>query len=260
MIFSDLNYISEDSIRSKWDIILDQAHRAVKKYQPMSTSFLTPAEWIYADEILNKIPDLCWFLDGGYEEAERKILMMKHDDLNAVPSESLIEALSIRSTSKFHTLSHRDYLGAILSLGIKRDKIGDLIVSENEAVVFAFKEMAEYIRLHLDKIGNCSVKITNVSVEELSFERPDYKLIKGTVASLRIDSLIALAYTLSRKDAQLLIRQDRVKVNWKPVNKLNQELQCNETISVSGYGRAVLLEVGGKTRSDRMHVTIGRKC
>ncbi len=71
---------------------------------------------------LVKMPDLYWFLDGGYEEAERKILFMKHEDLSGIPTDPLIEALSIRSTSKFHSLSHRDYLGAILSLGLKREK------------------------------------------------------------------------------------------------------------------------------------------
>ncbi len=255
----NLNYIQDETIRNRWEMILDQAYRAVEKYQSMNTSFLTPAEWIYAEDILSGVPDLYWLLDGGYENSERKTITMKHNDLSEFPSEQIIDVLSIKSTSKFQTLTHRDYLGAILSLGIKREKIGDLLVMEGYAIVFTFAEMAEYISQNLSRIANCSVKVREMSEDEVNSVEPEYKIVKGTVASMRVDSLVALAYALSRKEAQALISQEKVRVNWKTVYKSNVELKENELISVSGYGRAVLLEVGGTTRSDRRHVTIGHR-
>lgn len=259
---SDINlkFIPDHLVRKNWETILDQAYRAVEKYQPINTSFLTPAEWIYAEDILNGVSDLSYSVYGGYDKAERKVITMKHCDLTEVSLKPSIHILSIEYASKFHTLTHRDYLGSILSLGIKREKIGDLLVKEKSAIVFVLDEMAKYIALHLTKIGNCPVKISEMSNEEVHFIEPVYTVVKGSVASLRVDSLISLTYKLSRKEAQTLINQEKVKINWKSIHKSMVELKENDTLSVAGYGRAVLLEVGGTTRSDRRHVKIGRRC
>lgn len=256
---NELNFITDDYIRNMWKKILDQAYRAVRQYQTTSTSFLTPAEWSYSSEILRLVPNLHWILDGGHEHTERKRLYMRHEDLAGVPQDSCIDILSIRSTSKFRSLTHRDYLGSILSLGLKREKLGDVIVSDHEAVVFVAREVSEFIRLHLNKIANCSVEISQIRPENVLIEEPEYKLVKGTVASLRADSVIALAYAISRANAQTMLKQDKVKINWKQNSKTNYEVKINDTISVSGKGRAVVLDIGKVTKSNRRHVLIGRK-
>ena len=181
---------------------------------------------------------------GGYEGAERQIIIFNNEN---TPT---ITPLAISFNEKFTTSpSHRDYLGAVLGLGLERTKIGDIRLGKNGAIMYVLEDVADFIAAALTQVGRVSVKVhTNIAkidIEEVITER------RITVPSMRLDAVVSGALNISRGKAAALIEADRVFVNWKETKK-TKEIAVGDKITVRGIGRVEVSEVAGSTKKERI--------
>lgn len=191
---------------------------------------------------------------GGFEESERKIFGVFPEWEEAEEDKFPISV--VKFTSGFSKkLTHRDYLGTVMSLGIDRSKIGDILIEEEFAYVFAYSDIAEYIRDNIRKIANVGVK-AELLEGGVYIPEKEYKTVDTVCASLRLDAVITGALNISRNASVQLIREGKVKLNYREENQSSKIVKEGDLISVRGYGRFFLEEAGNETRKGRLHITI----
>lgn len=168
-----------------------------------------------------------------------------------------ISVLKIRPLQKkfSEALSHRDYLGAVLNLGIERSKIGDILVQEDSAILFVHQSLEQFIQDELKRIRHTSVMAEPENFEKFSYT-PQIEEKKGTVSSLRLDSLLALAFSSSRTKLVPYIENGKVFVNGKLITSNGYQIKQDDIISVRGLGRFQYKEMLSQTKRGRYLVTI----
>lgn len=192
---------------------------------------------------------------GGYDEAERCIFSVFPDWEECVHDKFPIVILKfIKGYSK--ELSHRDYLGTILSLGIERGKVGDIVVTDKGAYAFVMEDIADYIADNITKIANCGVKTEKLSINDEIDIKKAFKIVNTIAASPRLDAILASAFNLSRREASLLINAGRVSINHKESLNTSMILKNGDLISARGFGRVILEELGSSTRSGKIHISL----
>ena len=195
---------------------------------------------------------------GGYELAERQIAVFR-PEAPVFYADYPVKCLKITPlNAKFaEDLNHRDNLGAVLNLGIDRACLGDILVEEDAAYLFCLERMADFIRDNLIRIRHTSVYVEQVEAENFHYE-PKYKEVSGTVASVRLDKLLALAFNASRSSLTGLIEGGKVFVNGKLVTSNGYEPKEGDLISVRGMGRFRFRETGGQSKKGREYVILWR--
>lgn len=195
---------------------------------------------------------------GGYEMSERQMVVFIPDALSYSWTYP-ISCVQIRPQSvKFsESLSHRDYLGAILNLGIDRGKIGDILVDENGAYVFCHEKIADFLVQELCRIRHTTVT-TAIITDPGMLPKPKLESIQGTVASVRLDSVIALAFNASRSSMLPYIEAGKVFVNGKMVVSNGYTLKEKDIISVRGKGKFQFEEVLNRTKKNRYSILLYR--
>ena len=195
---------------------------------------------------------------GGYELAERQIAVFR-PEAPVFYADYPVKCLKITPlNAKFaEDLNHRDYLGAVLNLGIDRACLGDILVEEDAAYLFCLERMADFIRDNLTRIRHTSVYVEQVEAENFHYE-PKYKEVSGTVASVRLDKLLALAFNASRSSLTGLIEGGKVFVNGKLVTSNGYEPKEGDLISVRGMGRFRFRGTGGQSKKGREYVILWR--
>ena len=196
---------------------------------------------------------------GGTENSERVLVRFGDPEEIAYEEPFPLRVLYVRpKQEKFaDRLTHRDFLGAILNLGIERDVIGDIIVKEHSAYVFALEEMADYICSGLERVRHTAVKCS-ISEEVPADCLPKLREENVTVASPRLDAIIAKLYHLSRGEAKKLFDSEKITVNGKLCKNPETVLKENSRVSVRGYGK---LEYRGEehtTKKGKTGITIWR--
>ena len=198
---------------------------------------------------------LRYMLWGGYADARRRMLAVYPDYCeDSIIGEFPFVCLTFDYREE-DRLSHRDFLGSFMGLQLKREVIGDIVVSEGTAQVFVTEVAARLISGSISKIGRVGVKISDDKPFILE-NAQKFQEISGTVASLRLDCVVGLAVRISREKAASLIRTDRVEVNHLPVSSVSHELRGGDILSIRGYGRFVLSEINGYTKKDRIHIIL----
>ena len=197
-------------------------------------------------------------LFGGYEHAERQIAAFLPDALS-YNYDFPVVSLKIRPLQKkfAEDLNHRDYLGSVLNLGMERSCLGDILVGKEATYLFCLERMADFIRDNLIRIRHTSVYVEQVEAENFHYE-PKYKEVSGTVASVRLDKLLALAFNASRSSLTGLIEGGKVFVNGKLVTSNGYEPKEGDLISVRGMGRFRFRETGGQSKKGREYVILWR--
>lgn len=196
-------------------------------------------------------PGLKYF--GGYEDAERAVAGFV-DEYN---EDEPICALRINvKTGPQKALSHRDYLGALLGLGIERSKLGDIIIDEQGAYLIVKPPLDEYIQWNVTSIGRYSqIEIRQIDFSEIKAVKPTTKAIRGTVASLRADSIFALAFGISRSTAAKLLQHEK-GLRFGSSIESSTILKEGDVCVLRGYGKFRLENIGGQTRKDRISIAI----
>ncbi len=238
-------------------LILSRAEDAIaiseKSYSVRCMGFLNP----HQRELIKKNVVSCdtiMSFEGGYEGAERTLLVCRPEYVDFELSEYI---KVIRCTGRdLNGLTHRDYLGSIMGLGIVRENIGDILVCDDKAFVFVKSDIADYIMNNLSKIGRHGVDMKLCRCEEADIPEPEYKEIKGTVSSLRLDAVLSLAAGISRTRAAELIEQELISVNWEKTTSVSHKMEEGDLISARGIGRIRLSQIGGVTRKGRLGIVL----
>lgn len=227
------------------------------KGYPRFSRFLDEHEFGIAEAAVKRSGFKNYMFFGGTNDCDRLMLGIFPDEYE--PSEDYfpIVPLKLVFSDKSAEISHRDVLGSLMGLSIKRETVGDIIIKDGFSVCFVDSDIESFIKLNLTKIGRTGVEITEPSKEEtvkaLSFEE-----ITGTVSSLRLDCVLSLIGNKSRNSASEIIKSGRVRVNSAETLNVSLNLKENDVISVRGMGKFVLLGDFRKTRKDRYFLRINK--
>lgn len=248
------NHIKDVELKNKIYKVIDKAIGVLKNHDYRYSEFLNPYELKNAISALNAIDDIKYSVYGGYDKAERKLVYIypfyvNEDDLNKP-----IKAIKISGNFKFRKISHRDYLGSLLGLGIKREKIGDILIHENFCQVVVCEDICDYIVLNLAKVGNNTVNVEEIDVSNLIYSEPEYKEVNFTASSDRLDAVISGIYNISRQESSQYINSERVFVDYEKITSISKNIKENSIISVRGKGRAIVSQIGDYTKKGRLKV------
>ncbi len=234
--------------------------------------FFTPGERKQAERFLTQkgVLGRCVFW-GGYEDAERVCLVVLpsyYEDLAewmpdgetdttaflADLGDDTVTAVRITG-SGYRTLSHRDYLGSLLALGLERDALGDVALqNDHEAVVFCHKRLVPFLVENVVKIASDTVKCKEYCLDNSFTDGRKYKPIHDTVASPRLDCVVAALTNLSREDAQNAVRGGLVELDFEPEERVDKILSAPATLSIRGFGRFILRSFDGETKKGRLRL------
>ena len=190
---------------------------------------------------------------GGYEDAERGVWLFYPDYMDGDAARQAAPITLLRAHKhKEDTLTHRDYLGALMGLQIDRSVVGDILVHEEGADILVLEDMADFILLHFAKAGRKQISLTREPLAALKSAAVTQKEGSGSVASPRLDSVVALVFGLPRKEAQEKIEKGLVFVNNTPCLKPERQVDEGDRLTVRGLGRARVEEFGGTSRKGRL--------
>ncbi|WP_019909342.1 YlmH family RNA-binding protein [Paenibacillus sp. HW567] len=223
------------------------------------TEFLDPRQCYILQTLVNRHPDVSVRWEGGSEEAERKRALVAPDYRELAGEDMELKVLAISSgEQKFLDLEHGDYMGAILGLGIKRGKIGDIHVLEDGCHVIVAADIADYLAMNLTGVHRINVSTEILPLSALRRSSVKLETMELTVASLRLDGIAADVTRLSRSKILAPIKAGRVRINWKVEEDPSYGLKDGDMISIQGFGRFKVLEIGSLTKKGRYRVRIGK--
>lgn len=231
--------------------VMDLCNRSERTGTVTYTPFLNPRE-------LKLAIDCCKCsgyiqCSGGYADAERVMMAFcpYEDDVVQFP----LTAVKI-SVKDGRVFSHRDYLGALLSLGIKREKLGDIIIGDDYAVVLCETLISEYVCLNLDKVASFYVECQQLDdVSSLFLERK-FRVKSVTVASMRIDGVLSAATAMNREESADAVNRGYVQLNYETVKSVCAKVKDGDVISARGYGKMQIETEGQTTRKGRIKLNI----
>lgn len=192
---------------------------------------------------------------GGHPCAARKIFGVFPDweevDFSAYP----IKIIRIAKKYK-KELTHRDYLGTVLSFGIERSKVGDILTDDEGAYVFVKDNVADFLASGIEKIANCGVKCEIVDLSQAVLPKQEYDDLFVVCASMRLDAVVGAVTNTSRSKAAGIIKSAKVSVNHKTTDESAKLVKSGDVLSVRGFGRYIIDSENGRTGSGRLHVHI----
>ena len=196
-------------------------------------------------------------LVGGHEHFTRAVVMFGSKELFGYEGEIPLVCARISPVfDKFaEELSHRDYLGALMNLGIERHLIGDILIDGKYAYIFCIDHIFEMIKEQLDQVRHTRVFVEEVSWEEIGYVQK-YKRKEGFVASMRLDVLVSQAFSLSRNISERLLKSQKVFYNGKMCISGGQKIKQGDIISVRGYGKFLVENLGKTSKKGRQFITL----
>ncbi|MDD3924782.1 MAG: YlmH/Sll1252 family protein [Erysipelotrichaceae bacterium] len=238
------NNHQEELLRRIDDLLYQSERDGLAKF----TNFLTVSDYQLIDEYLRHRCD--YMIDGGYPDALFKRVIINHQ------GESNIFCLTCTINNKYLKINHRDVLGSVMNLGIKRDQFGDIWIDDNIIVIYVVEHVYRYIIDNLTRINQLRVKF---SISEESFlPRVNIKESVKVVSSLRLDTIVASMINVSRSKTQSLIKQGSISVNFKVLEENSYLCNNGDTISIRGYGRYIVNEVVKSTKNKRLLLKLGK--
>ncbi len=239
--------------------IRELSHLSYERDIPLNTGFLTLEEQDVFIRMKRELSPGQYVLWGGYEMAERKAVCFLPDYFDIVQKELLpIQWIKIApKAEKFaEELTHRDYLGSLMSLGIERDRMGDILIDGKTAYLCALSDIADFICMELTQVRHTQVTCECISLPD-SLAVPKIEERTGSVSSERLDAVIALAFRLSRGAASDTIKAGYVFVNGRQMYSPGQELKEQDVISVRHRGKFQYRGVDGHSKKGRLIIKIG---
>ena len=213
------------------------------------TKFLTQEEITELKQIKNT--NLNVFSFGGTKAQERERLIIQNKEYSEPSKEDYeISVLKISLPKKDLSITHRNVLGYLLSLGIKREVLGDILIVENNYYIYVTKDIVNYLKSNITRINQYFVNVEEIADDSFNYElKIESKEIN--ISSNRIDAIISKVYNLSRESSQLLINKGLVQINHKQELHLEKSLKDNDLISVRGYGRFKFIGIIRQTKKER---------
>lgn len=222
--------------------IIDEFLKNINENKNNISKFLSEEEQVLLKKVKNKFffPEFC--------ERKRVIIYNNIDDFNI---NDYISVIKIDYNKKFGEITHRDVLGSLMGLGIKRECVGDIIVDDN-IYVFVIKEMEKYVLNNLITIGKVSVNVNIISIDDIKNINFD-KYIEDTiiVSSYRLDNIISERCAFSREKAKQYITLKNVKINGIVNVNPDYTVKIDDLISIHRFGRLIIKEEINKTKKDK---------
>lgn len=233
---------------------LDWTEMADEKYITKHSAFLDERQCELCEKVMASVKYENYLLWGGYKNAERKMLCVypQYGDDDIIGSFPM-KAITFRYRPE-DKLDHRDFLGSLMALGITRGCVGDILVGDGRTAVFV-KDTAVTDVMSVSKIGRVGVKAEE-GFDPSAIKEPEFREISGTVASLRLDSVVSLALRISREKAAALIKGGAVEISHTRVEQPSRTVEVGNKISARGYGKFLVKSVDGVSHKDRLHITI----
>lgn len=242
-------YTDKDEEKILLRKIYDCLQKSEKIYTAVYSHFLTPAE----QTLVGAVDEFRGFIrfEGGYEDAERRLCRVAENEYcqdDGVP----IELYKVYAPQA--DFSHRDILGSLMGLGIKREMVGDIQASGDTAYFFCHQSVAAFVATNLRKVGKSHITLSESDFAVMAKPETTDKSIN--VSSLRLDSVAAECFGLSRTKAAECIRQGLMSVNWLICTDTAKELKAGDKISLRGKGKACIGEVSSISKKGRLFVDI----
>lgn len=236
--------------------LADLSKRAYSGGYYVFSDFLSPAEQALLAECRREGLVGAYSLWGGYEGAERKMAVFgSESEFGYLPEYPAVWLLITPVAKKFaETLGHRDYLGALMGLGITRDLLGDILLTDGDAYLFAAESICLFLAEQLGEVKHTKVTCSAVDTPPaLATVLPDEAVF--VVAGERLDAFVAGVYRLSRSESAALIEKGLVTVDGKVIEKVSYAPRDGAMIAVRGYGRFLYVGVSGDTRKGKIRIT-----
>ncbi len=232
--------------------LLDQSTLCMGKNIPICGDFLDPHQQALTLAIASHLPTppTLW---GGYPDAERKMVFFLPDYMESPPEDAI--SLLLLTHRDTRPLQHRDYLGSLLGLGVKREGVGDILVETQKAQVLIRSSFSDFFLSQYTKAGRVQLSVSTLPLSSLSIPATEPVFKTASLASLRADAVLAAAFSVSRTVALSAIAAQRVYLNNLPLTKADKLLHVQDKLRWQGKGRFVLEEIGGTSRKGRLFVT-----
>lgn len=236
----------------------DKINAGIRRNIPANSPFLSPRELEMTRYLFGEVSGLHAF--GGYDDAERKMLIFLPDYLD---ESALISGDSpmVCLRAVFYegdSPTHRDFLGALMGAGIAREAVGDICVGKGSCDFFVTAEIASYILQNFTGAGRTKLHLEQIPIGQVNIPEPEIKEIKDTVASVRLDSVIASGFRVGRSTAAQYISAGKAAIDGLPCEKPDKAVPEGAKVSVRGLGKIRLAAVNGQTKKGRISVTIHR--
>lgn len=241
--------------------VLDRAGQAQSRNIPAATDFLSPQQQMMALDLLRlaEIPETGYVRLGGYDGAERNLILFLPDWLEAEDAASQSPIRCLRATFRGEEkLTHRDFLGSLMGMGIVREKLGDILVGPDSADLIVLDTVADFLLQSWDSAGRAKLSVAEIDPAHVHIPVTQCQEVRDTVSSLRLDAVASTGFRMARGKAADLIASGRVQVNWRECTKPDKLLSAGDTVSARGFGKFELTEVGGVTRKGRTSIVLKR--
>ncbi len=230
----------------------DLASRAEKTGSVTHTAFLTPAEQ-YQLRAFRPRGDCRMVFYGGVDGAERQCAFFLPDWMDEADFDGAETIRCIRITAHFGAPGHRDYLGALLGMGVGREWIGDILIDESTAHVLCLKSVEAHL-LGIEKVGRCGVKTAAIALSEVPVPERKVQEVSFTVQSPRLDAVLSGLFHLSRTQAAERIRAGDASLNYAECLRPDAEIRPGDIVSLRGCGKAAVKDLGGQSRKGRTYL------
>jgi RNA-binding protein YlmH len=238
---------------------LDQIQLADSRSTPSCTAFLSPAEAGTVLRLLSQVSSVGYRLVGGYEDAERQRCAFLPDWQSPEDVEPAELVSALRATWYApHTLTHRDFLGSLMGLGMKREAVGDILVGQGSCDILLLPSLESFVLNNLEYAGHEKLHLERISLSDLHFPQRQVKELHDTVPSLRLDAVAAAGFKLSRSKAADAINAGKFTVNWQSVTRTDFLLSEGDILACRGMGKCKLKEIGQLSRKGRINLVIER--
>lgn len=246
---------------------LDIVEGVVKSGRYKITEFTDPYGVGIAETIKAHYEGLQFDCCGGYEGAERvrvAFFAPKNQEYEYAAEATQIDydivTLAIKWDVRYYNLAHRDVLGALVGLGIKREVLGDILLNNGDyqAIVFVAKDMSDFVQQNLISVGSASVSVEQVGFDVVVPREERVKEIKTTVASMRLDAIAASGFGVSRTKMAEEIAGGRIRVNWRDVANVSTSVKEGDIITIRGRGRVEIVSITGNTKKGRIGLVLKR--
>ena len=241
--------------------VLDKLELAQDRGVPSHTGFLSPHERAVVEGLIRAEGWPRHLFFGGFADAERTVCAFLPDWLEEedwLAGQEYDPIRTLRCTWTGGSLTHRDFLGSILGLGLDREKVGDLLVGDRVCDVLVLEDVADFLLLHLEQAGRVHLKVSSISLEMVSPPPMQVRTIRDTVSSLRLDAVASSGFSISRGKAADLISSGKVQLNHQECLKPDRPVNEGDTLSCRGFGKCVVKEVGGPSKKGRIMIVLER--
>lgn len=217
--------------------------------------FYEPVLQMLIEKEIGRYPNADAVFFGGHDFTERKMLAIAPKAMSLSYRDYPIDCIHIKLPAN-NELSHRDVLGSLTSLGIAREKIGDINITDKAAQLFIAAPLGDFIIGELSKIGKYTVSAQKAAFEDIIAVEPVFSDIDVIVASMRADVLMHAVFKLSRSEAAAFIKGEKVFVNHSPISKPSVNLKRGDIVSVRSKGRFIVDEAKGTTKKGNIRLSI----